>query len=331
MHSRGSTRSETLSHPSEKMAPWIWRRLTAKTMTWRRCRSQGSADHSHDNARDGRRARASFVGTSFVFTAEGDTLSGTELAAILAVFEQTEFEQDWAAAKAVHGDATSAADMARTAVQRRYDALLAMARAAASAGVVVLPDVLVNLVIDAATAAAAVQRVTGDAVSSPVPGTPAPDPVYRRSGDPADPATWFWRRSETISGIPIDPRAIITAAIAGHIRRVITDPHTGVTVNLGHKQRLFRNGARDAVLLTWLHCFGPGCDIANVHCEIDHIIPHHRQGPTDTDNGIPGCDHHNRDKDRHRRTTRVDHNGNVHVHRPDGTEVAPTARGKPPP
>jgi hypothetical protein len=45
----------------------------------------------------------------------------------LARIERELFNADWAAAKAIHGDDTTAAHLARTAAQRRNDALVEMA------------------------------------------------------------------------------------------------------------------------------------------------------------------------------------------------------------
>ncbi len=55
------------------------------------------------------------------------------MASALRRIEQELFEADWATARAEHGDAATACHLARTAAQRRHDALVEMARRAVTA------------------------------------------------------------------------------------------------------------------------------------------------------------------------------------------------------
>ena len=187
-------------------------------------------------------------------------------------------------------------------------------RAAAQAGVVLLPKPLVNLVIDQATLEATLARLTDD---QPPPAEPDREACRQR-------------RCETVDGVVVDPRQVIIAMIRGHSRRIITDTATGRAIDIGRK-RFFRGAVRDAVLLNTPRCVHPGCLTPGSCCQIDHIRPSTRGGETNTDNGAPRCpsDH----RSRHRLNLRDIRgpDGQWHTHRPDGTEIAPTQRGQPPP
>ena len=55
-----------------------------------------------------------------------DAIGGTEFLAELHRIEKEMFEADWAEARARVGDRATAADLRRTAVQRRADAMVAL-------------------------------------------------------------------------------------------------------------------------------------------------------------------------------------------------------------
>ena len=61
-------------------------------------------------------------------------LNGCEVNEIFSWFIDAEWHTDWAEARARLGDAATTADLARTEAQRRADAFVAMAKAAASSG-----------------------------------------------------------------------------------------------------------------------------------------------------------------------------------------------------
>ncbi len=144
----------------------------------------------------------------------GWTLSGTmgelpgcEFAEIFSWFCDAEWHADWAEARERLGDAATTATLRRTEAQRRADALLAMARAAASTH----PDArgprpTTNILIDHESFEA------------------------RLRGETPDPATYRSVVVRTQSGRRLSPDDAVNAALIGHIRRVVYD-------GSGHRHR----------------------------------------------------------------------------------------------
>ncbi|MCU1367100.1 MAG: hypothetical protein JWN39_2739, partial [Ilumatobacteraceae bacterium] len=91
------------------------------------------AHRDHQSSRDNRHLSIVPDGAGFRLHAEGDALSGALFEETLARYTQTEFDADWAAGKAAHGDRMCPALLQRTNRQRRFDAFIAMIRAAANA------------------------------------------------------------------------------------------------------------------------------------------------------------------------------------------------------
>ena len=194
--------------------------------------------------------------------------------------------------------------LVRTNAQRRFDALYAIFRKAATEDAAAgrSPVPLVNIVIDLTTFEEELARMNGVDVPR------------------ADPATVMSRRCETMSGIPLDPADVVTAALIGRVRRVVFDT-SGRVIDLGRRSRLFVGAAREAVLLADQTCIWPGCDIPANRCAVDHSIPWASgNGATRPANGGTLCDHHNLVKERGY-TTRRNPNGTWHTIRPDGTEI----------
>jgi Domain of unknown function (DUF222) len=278
---------------------------------WRLLADPDGTHRAHENARRGRRAAGMFVGSEFVFRAEGDVIAGTEIDAVFRGFVQAEFDHDWQVAREVHGDGACGGLLPRTHHQRCFDAFHAMALAAAGSGQVAVPNPLVNLVIDVDT----FEHFTAT--------------LFGQEAKALDPATVLRRRCETVDGVPVDPHRVVAAAIQGRVRKVITDP-TGRVLEVGRRQRLFRGGAREAARLAAFRCDQVGCEVPATWCDIDHLLEWVRHGgQTNPANGRPRCDRHNRDKHRRRWTVIRDEHGIVHTYRADGTEIAPrpTVRG----
>ncbi|MDQ2844888.1 MAG: DUF222 domain-containing protein, partial [Actinomycetota bacterium] len=79
------------------------------------------------------------------------------------------------------------------------------------------------------------------------------------------------------------------------IRRILTDPITGIATNLDSKRRTFDGNARTFLNLRDRACRQPFCSAPIRHA--DHIHPHHRGGPTSIDNGQGLCERGNYVKD----------------------------------
>jgi hypothetical protein len=210
---------------------------------------------------------------------------------------------DWADVVARHGDEANVSLVAHTAAQRSFDALLAIFRAAVLAPVEgIAPEPVVNIVIDQATFEHHLTLATGT------------DPGPRDVLDIVERG-----RCETIDGHPIHPDHAITAAVIGHVRRVVMNG-AGTVIDLGRLQRLFTGSARQAVQLQHTHCEWHGCVVSVRACHIDHRQPWADGGTTCPCNGDLLCKRHNRLKN-HGFTTRRDPDGTWHVYRPDGTEI----------
>ncbi len=78
----------------------------------------------------------------------------------------------------------------------------------------------------------------------------------------------------------------------GWTRRVIRDPHTGVVLDLGHRQRLFTRTQRRALVYRDRGCVFPGCDRPAKFCDAHHIKPWDEGGLTDLINGVLLCRRH---------------------------------------
>jgi hypothetical protein len=204
----------------------------------------------------------------------------------------------------LHGDDTCAELLARTPGQRRFDALIALARRAASDTGGREPKPLVNIVVDQATFEHHLATRLGVDV------------------EPLDPADVDQRRCETSTGIQLDPDDVLAAAVFGRVRRVVMDA-AGIVVDQGRTRRLFTGRLRDAVLLAQHWCTWGGCDRRSDQCQTDHSLPFARDGGTSTRNGNPACGFHNRFKhQRGYRTWRDPTTRQWHIQRPDGSILA---------
>jgi hypothetical protein len=187
-----------------------------------------------------------------------DPLGGEEIHTELRRLERELFEADWAAAKAIHGDATRLEDLERTPAQRRADALREMARRSA------------------ATPADARE--------------PRPLLVVHL-GDES-----LKRLCELASGTVIAPGRLVPLLSDADIERIVYAGASRRVVDLGRRSRFFTGALRRAIQLRDRRCTEPGCDTPADDCDVDHLLPYTRDGRTDQDNGALKCPHHNRHK-----------------------------------
>ncbi len=182
-------------------------------------------------------------------------LGRATLAAALGRIEQELFEADLAAARAQHGEAATTAHLARTPAQRRHDALVEMAKRAATAPVGgKRPRPLVSVFVGYETLAG--------------------------------------RICELADGTVVTPGTVASLLHEALIERVVFDGPSRV-IDIGHT-RTFQGAARRALELRDRHCTHPGCDVPAERCQGDHIIPWSHDGPTTQDNGQLRCGYHNR-------------------------------------
>ena len=270
--------------------------------------SDGAAQDAEANHRN-RDANFAKILDAVLLDGRFGTAQGVVMGEIFDKFVDAEFRSDWDDAKQLHGDDTCAQLLARTDAQRRADALQKIFEAAANAPLDGDPiDVIVNLVCDQATFEAAATAMAG--------GTPPPDPPAGTK-----------RFCRTVDGTPIDPRDAVTAAIIGHVRRVVVAAD-GVIINMGRKTRLFKGNPRVAAMIqngldNQGRCTWPGC--RRRHLQVDHATEWSgaNHGRTDIGNANGGCGHHNRWKSRGGYGVRRDQHGIWRTYRPDGTEIKP--------
>jgi hypothetical protein len=229
-------------------------------------------------------------------SASFDDVAGAEFADVFGHFVQAEWDADWAEARERVGDAATMFDLRRTQAQRRADALLAMARAAAACPPwSKRPLPTVNILIDHATFEAVLR------------------------GEQIDPMRYRNVVCRTRSGHQLHTADAVAVALVAHVRRVVYDS-AGVVIELGRRQRLFTGSSRDAVMLLATACAWAGCDANTEWCQADHSLGWKAHGATVPRNGGPLCRRHNILKELGYRICRDDH-GHWHTHHPDGHEI----------
>lgn len=266
---------------------------------WAELADEDGARSRHDRAMNQRNASIGIVGERAYLDASGPAADGLLLREVFERFLNAEWQTDWQVGTDKWGDDMAAHLLQRTHAQRSFDALVALFRAAAgsreSGG-----GVTVNVVVDQQT----FERHLAEAMGGDVPQ--------------ADPSMAAERRCQSDRGELIDPRAMVVAALLGHVRRLVLGGD-GVVLDFGRRKRLFTGPLREAVLLSHRWCVFRGCGRPSSQCEADHVHPFAPGGATSVANGAPLCDVHNRWKNRGWRVWR-DPDGLWHTFRPDGTE-----------
>ena len=240
---------------------------------WEQLHDGDGAGDDHEAAHAGRRVTLAESGGTFWLNGQFGAAQGAALAEVLDRFAQAELESDWAELRERVGDGAGASQLARSAGQRRADALYAMAVRAAGATGGASGAPLVNIVVDDWTfhealtglyAGVDARPTGGDWRDEPPPRLPtpacpdvaAPRPAPAQSATvPPWPWPWPWgepaaedRRCETVDGVVLDPHDVVAAALNGQVRRVVVDT-AGVVINLGRRRRLFTGSARHAALV----------------------------------------------------------------------------------
>lgn len=282
---------------------------------------QDGAHQDRDHAVKHRTAHAAVNGTELdVGVRGGDPVTATEVVGIIGRFEQQEFDRDVAARLAEHGDHAAEHELPRTATQRRFDAIVEMCRAAATAlqpGTAAVP--LVNIVIDE-TSFNELQAASGLA-----PGRLA---INNRIGEFLDTPDVLKRRCETTEGVPVHPHDVLRAMLTGYVRRVVIDSHE-VVINMGRKSRLYTGPAREAAMLLVQACQHPGCELPAAWSQVDHNREWKDGGLTDQDNSTIECARHNVFKSVNGWHKVQGENGHWYTQRADGTYVIPTGMPEP--
>lgn len=131
--------------------------------------------------------------------------------------------------------------------------------------------------------------------------------------------------AETANGTVLTPDEIRRIACDANLSRVVFGPDSR-PLDVGRSRRLVTPAQRVAVMARDLHCVFPACDRLDRWCDVHHIVSWIDDGPTDIDNLVLLCRHHHRLI--HEVGWRIEGRpGNLHFHRPDGTELG----AEPPP
>jgi hypothetical protein len=108
----------------------------------------------------------------------------------------------------------------------------------------------------------------------------------------------FTELCELTNGTVVTPRQLAPWLDTADLETILFDgPSTVVSVS---HRRAFTGAVRRAVEVRDRHCQHPaGCDVPADQCDVDHIVPHCRGGPTSQFNGRLECHTHNRHADKH--------------------------------
>jgi hypothetical protein len=129
---------------------------------WEAAADPDGAHRDHELSRENRHVKTSPVGAGHQFHAEGDALTGAIITEILDAHAQAEYETDLAARTELFGADAASHPLARTARQRRYDALVAICLKAAGTDESTAREPLVNIVCTAATLDQAIRDFIDD-------------------------------------------------------------------------------------------------------------------------------------------------------------------------
>jgi hypothetical protein len=215
---------------------------------------------------------------SWSVTGGWGSLRGVEIQTIFDRYLKAEWDADWAKARLEHGATATADRLCRTDAQRRADAFYAMVQAAGSveAGRDGGSRIVTNIVMDATTFERWCRRASGERVE-PIAVDLDLQPVGGGVGF----------RCSTLDGHRVHPGEAFTAAVLGHVSRVIVGADS-VVIDKGRTQRLFTGHAGTAVRITNPTCSHPGCQTPATHCQIDHMVEWGDRSSGDDEGGGDG-------------------------------------------
>jgi len=308
--------------------------------TWRLLVDQDGSDP--ERAHRQRSLRIGMSDHQYTAQMNGPAVDGVRFKAMLQRFEDVEWDIDWEATVAEHGDQARPDLTPRTPAQRRYDAFQNLldhvqvpARRPRQEGEVddlddpdfdgevdaeAAPEAapeqsappagmqpVVNLIADIDTFLAALDRVFGGDARRPFPV-----PFGPKRG-----------RSQSFDGDFVSPQDIVLAAIAGQVRLLLTNTE-GQVISMTRRTRFFRGALRDAALAAATRCGQPGCLERTSRLHVDHATPDSHGGATAIDNSGGGaCGHHNNWRYTSQARLKRHPDGRLTTHRRDGSDIAP--------
>ena len=139
-------------------------------------------------------------------------------------------------------------------------------------------------------------RDVQDAADEPVAPRPLPDwwkSIDLRPGAGLADTRFYDIMCELEDCTPIAARTAISLGLAGTIRRVVFGPDSHV-LDFSNDVDYFHGPLREAVILRDRFCRDDGCGLPGRDCQIDHVIPRSKGGPTAEANGECKCGTANR-------------------------------------
>jgi hypothetical protein len=223
---------------------------------WLQCADPDGADQSAMERRARRDVYLTHsVSGMFLGGITLDPISGSIVYDELVRLEKVLFEEDWAEAKERLGREPKIGELGRTPAQRRADALVEMATRSKE-----VPD-------DGRRAEPLVTILVG----------------YE---------TLYGRICQLANGTVIAPGSILEWLDGVSFERIVFAP--GTRIECSTKSRIFKGATRRAVEVRDLQCVHAYCDRPAKECQIDHIVPWGKGGPTTQENGQVLCGFHNR-------------------------------------
>jgi len=126
---------------------------------------------------------------------------------------------------------------------------------------------------------------------------------------------------ETSDGLELPPESIRRLMCNGRVTPIIVDAD-GNAIDAGRTIRHASRRQRRALRAMYRTCAFDGCDVAFERCEIHHVDPWERGGPTDFANLVPTCSRHHHVVHEAGWSLVLEPDRTLVIIQPDGTEFA---------
>lgn len=195
----------------------------------------------------------------------------------------------------------------------------------------VMPSTVTSIATapDTVMPSAAIASATTSIATAPntvMPSAATPNTVMPSAATPDAAAS---SATLTAGGRSTPVPAVIAVALAagGTWRRLLTDPVTGVVLDVGRTRYRPPAALADAVRARDLTCTHPGCQVPAARCDIDHIQPWSEGGTTSLDNLTALCEAHHRLKHTPGWSLTRTQEGSLEWHTPSRTRYRRTPDG----
>jgi hypothetical protein len=123
---------------------------------------------------------------------------------------------------------------------------------------------------------------------------------------------------ETGDGAPLPPETVRRLACEAEIVPVVLSSD-GVVLDVGRASRIATHDQRKALRAMYRTCGHPECEVRFADCDVHHVIPWNRAGPTDVANLLPLCSQHHHEVHEGGWQLTLQPDRRVMLRRPDGT------------